>query len=192
MNLNDDGDRSRAPSPSSIRRASPIPTEVTRPRIARPADRSLPEQGTRRVSHSHSKAGKVNEESPSTPFPQIRGGHLERLFFSAPEHNVKTCNVCHRRTKRPQSPSWIPRQRAVVEDPENDEDEGFAEDPDAPRAPRDKGKRREHVIFSQDPRQWKREGLPPQTVLARVLRELEDDFTHYKGSVIVMRSVDDY
>ena len=25
--------------------------------------------------------------------------------------------------------------------------------------------------------------LPPQTVLVRVLRELEDDFTHYKGCV---------
>jgi hypothetical protein len=27
--------------------------------------------------------------------------------------------------------------------------------------------------------------LPPQTVLVRVLRELEDDFTHYKGYVYV-------
>jgi hypothetical protein len=24
-------------------------------------------------------------------------------------------------------------------------------------------------------------GVPPQTILARVLRELEDDFTHYKS-----------
>lgn len=189
MNLSDDGDRSRAPSPSLMGRASPIPTEAARPRIARPTEHSMPEQSTRRASYGHSKAAKATEESPSTPFPQIRGGHLEKLFFSAPEHNAKTCNVCHRRSKRPQSPSWIPRQhRAVVEDAEDDEDEGFAEDPDAPRSTRDKGKHREHVTFSQDPRQWRRdggrEGLPPQTVLARVLRELEDDFTHYKGFVI--------
>jgi hypothetical protein len=26
-----------------------------------------------------------------------------------------------------------------------------------------------------------RRGLPPQTVLARVIRELEDDFSHYKS-----------
>ena len=192
MDPNHGGYRSRAPSPSSIHRVSAIPTEANHPGIVRPEERSVLEQGTCRVSHSHSKAGKVNE-SPSTPFPEIRGGHLERLFFSAPEHNAKTCNVCHRRSKRPQSPSWIPRQRVVVEDPEGDEDEGFAEGPDVPRVPRDKGKRREHVTFSQNPRQWRqdgsREGLPPQTVLAKVLRELEDDFTHYKGLVFVARSV---
>ena len=194
INPDNGGDRSRAPSPSSIHRASPTPTEAARPRIVRPEERPAAEQGTRRASHSHSKAGKVSEEFPSTPFPQIRGGHLERLFFSAPEHNAKTCNVCHRGSKRPQSLSWIPRQRVVVNDPEDDEDDGFAEDPDAPRVPRDKGKRHEHVTFSQDPRQRRpdggRERLPPQTVLARVLRELEDDFTHYKGLVSVTKSVE--
>jgi hypothetical protein len=29
----------------------------------------------------------------------------------------------------------------------------------------------------------KNQGLPPQTVVARVIRELEDDFTHYKRFV---------
>jgi hypothetical protein len=36
------------------------------------------------------------QDEPETPFPQIRGEHLERLFFSAPEHNAKTCTVCYR------------------------------------------------------------------------------------------------
>jgi hypothetical protein len=100
--------------------------------------------------------------------------------------------MCHRRSKKPDSLSWIPRQkdgdlRARAEDV--DEDEGFVEGPDA--QPKGKGKQREDVIFSQDPTQWRRdverEGLPPQTVLARVLREIEDDFTHYKRFVVALR-----
>ena len=71
---------------------------------------------------------------------------------------------------------------------EVDEDEGFVEGPEALRYAKGKGKQRDHVTFLQHSDQWRkgseRDGLPPQTVLARVLRELEDDFTHYKRFVV--------
>lgn len=155
---------------SASRPAAPTPTHPPRP-----------------TSYGRSKPAPSMVQDPlATPFPQIRGGHLERLFFSAPEHNAKTCAVCRRR-RRPDSPSWIPRHKARDLRPRvDDADEGFVEGPDA--QPNVKKKRREHVTFSQDATQWRqygeREGLPPQTVLARVLRELEDDFTHYKRFVV--------
>lgn len=134
------------------------------------------------------------QDEPETPFPQIRGEHLERLFFSAPEHNAKTCTVCYRRRHRTgNSPSWsYPRQSdhaRNAEQEDQDEDEGFVEGSeeaaDVERALRDgKGKQRNYVMFSKNPDHWRqagrKEGLPPQTVVARVIRELEDDFTHYK------------
>jgi len=188
----DDGDRSRsdkrAPSPSTAARGPPMPVNHAQS-TSHPAD-PITVNPPRRPSHEHSKPVMAAEDDSSAiPFPQIRGGHLERLFFSAPEHNARTCTVCHRRRRRPDSPSWILRRenshmRDRVEDADtDDEDEG----PNIQS--KGKGKQREHVTFSQDPTQWRRDGkragLPPQTVLARVLRELEDDFTHYKRSVIV-------
>lgn len=149
------------------------------------------------------------QDEPETPFPQIRGEHLERLFFSAPEHNAKTCTVCYRRRHRtgssnsPWSSSLYPRKDedrnirnvAAKEEDEDDEDEGFGEGSeeaahDMDRVTKDnKGKQRDYVHFSKDPGRWRqagrREGLPPQTVVVRVIRELEDDFTHYKRCVIV-------
>jgi len=62
--------------------------------------------------------------------------------------------------------------KARVEIVDEEDDEGFVEGPEAPRD--SKGKRN-HSNGRE------REGLPPQTVLARVLRELEEDFTHYKS-----------
>ncbi|KAG5353911.1 hypothetical protein C0989_000154 [Termitomyces sp. Mn162] len=138
---------------------------------------------------------RVHQRKDETPFPQIRGGHLERLFFSAPEHNAHRCNVCCRRRRanadEDEEMSWLPprfkgmrkeeeeesTEEEKVEDTE-DEDEGFA----------DEEERRPQVAGGQqkeEQKYWRlrglREGLPPQTVVARVIRELEDDFTHYKG-----------
>ena len=50
------------------------------------------------------------------------------------------------------------------------DDEGFAEG-------------LEGGIMARERRLQEREGGPPQTVLMRVVRELEEDFTHYKGYV---------
>ena len=120
------------------------------------------------------------EELESSPFPQIRGERLERLFFSAPDHNPRSCNVCNRRKRNhddkanTKQPSWLPsrfaadmrlRMPGVYID-----DEGFAEG-------------LEGDVMAQERKWQERERDPPQTVLMRVVRELEDDFTHYKGCV---------
>jgi len=51
------------------------------------------------------------------------------------------------------------------------DDEGFAEG-------------LEEEIMAQERKWQERERDPPQTVLMRVVRELEDDFTHFKGIYI--------
>jgi Centrosome localisation domain of PPC89 len=125
----DDGDRlrrdNRAPSPSTVARGPPMPATHAQS-TSRPAA-PITANSSRRPSHGRSKpAMAADDDSSAIPFPQIRGGHLERLFFSAPEHNAKTCTVCHRRRRRPDSPSWIPRRanrdtRARVEDADTDD-----------------------------------------------------------------------
>jgi len=127
-----------------------------------------------------------------TPFPVIRGEQLERLFFSAPEHNPKTCTVCYRRRG---SHSSRPRSSHR---PHEDDDEGFDENSDDEdlRRPRSRDSRDARKVLdklladlkvpcsTEDIRKVAlRAGLPPQTVAMRVIRELEDDFAHYKRSV---------
>ncbi|PBK97754.1 hypothetical protein ARMGADRAFT_650965 [Armillaria gallica] len=174
-----DESRSSSPSPSlRARRRRRTPT----PSVARPAA-PTPAHATAHDRHPN----RDDDEVPQTPFPQIRGARLERLFFSAPEHNAKTCNVCHRRRGhhhkdvRPMSPSWLPSnftkkfQTDVQEDQEDnsDEDEGFADG----SVGVDDGDRRARAA----PRVPTAKGVPPQTVLMKVIRELQDDFTHYKS-----------
>ncbi|TDL22091.1 hypothetical protein BD410DRAFT_788773 [Rickenella mellea] len=132
-------------------------------------------------SHVHglSTEGVHNDPPTTTPFPQIRGERLERLFFSAPAHNPNTCRACHRRM-RPRAPILFPplqgRQRRASEVGDDLDDEGYVEGSDADTGVRET-ERKYFGKFGGDK-------LPPQTVLARVLRELEDDFTHYKGIYI--------
>ena len=63
---------------------------------------------------------------------------------------------------------------------------GWVEGPE-PNVRRDKGKASDTDAHNLEflKRGTPRDRLPPQTVLVRVLRELEDDFTHYKGYVTV-------
>ena len=122
------------------------------------------------------------------PFPQIRGARLERMFFSAPEHNSKTCTVCNRRRYREAAPRplWYPASKGhnVTVADASDEDEGFGEGSvleGEEGGPRSSQGATVNLNFLNG---GSRDGhLPPQTVLVRVLRELEDDFTHYKGYV---------
>ncbi|KAH8995099.1 hypothetical protein EDB86DRAFT_3166025 [Lactarius hatsudake] len=157
----------RAATPDSIhqweRVSSPPPAvQVSRPSTPTPAH-----------------AARERPPAGETAFPQIRGTRLERMFFSAPEHNAKTCTVCHRRRhyEAAQRPLWCPaskgRKVTVVE-----EDEGFEE---GSIVDGERGHRTSTNLdfFYKGSRSDK---LPPQTVLVQVLRELEDDFTHYKGS----------
>lgn len=200
--VSDREDRPASPAPSTQssrrshqRAAAAAPPPAPRPSSSRPAASIAAQPPSR-----HSRRQRPQEPTPveETPFPQIRGTQLERLFFSAPEHNAKTCTVCHRCRREPEA-SWIPSRFGVRgeqeeeeehkhDEQDEEEDEGFAEGSEGlehEQTLRDRrGKHRDHVTFSHEPGPWRqqarKEGLPPQTVVARVIRELEDDFTHYK------------
>ncbi|EIW81232.1 hypothetical protein CONPUDRAFT_165443 [Coniophora puteana RWD-64-598 SS2] len=122
--------------------------------------------GTKHTHHHHHREG-------PTAFPSIRGGQVERLFFSAPEHNMKTCRMCHRRRssrKRQDTPAH----------PRND-DEGFDEETDEETGGRSFAPGLEPSTYEEV---MSCDEIPPQTVLTRVLGELEDEFSHYKGVYI--------
>ena len=131
----------------------------------------------------HARTAPQPPATMDAPFPQIRGARLERLFFSAPEHNAETCTMCHRRRRRrpvevEQAAEWVQERSRVHQYHDEETDEGFTEGPDVCD-----NERRPY------PAKAARDGVddrvPPQTVLARVLRELEDDFAHYKRCVLV-------
>ncbi|KAJ7857636.1 hypothetical protein B0H14DRAFT_3108118 [Mycena olivaceomarginata] len=138
---------------------------------------------------------------PPGHYNRLREDALEQLFFSAPEHNARTCTVCCRRrgpetrVRGRDAAEWLPssmerdfraRMRKAAGESEVDEDEGSVEgaakEEAAARELKREGKRREpgdgDVNYEAAAR---KAGLPPQTVVARVIRELEDDFTHYKS-----------
>ena len=145
-----------------------------------------PTQGRQRRTETRKDKGPTRQANarPSSrndkeaPFPQIRGEYMERLFFSAPEHNANTCTVCHRRQRAKGGRTTAAASRPQYHDDEDDE--GFAEGEDDARAAylRRNMKGKERAGDDEDDR------VPPQTVIARVLRELEDDFTHYKRCVL--------
>ncbi|KAG8759815.1 hypothetical protein FRC12_009687 [Ceratobasidium sp. 428] len=111
----------------------------------------------------------------SPPFPRIRGAQLEKLFFSVPEHNERTCTTCcgRRRVRIVRDDRHEPervreRERAgwrvggeAAATRRADDDEGYVEGDE------------EVEVDIRRP--------PPQTVLVKVVRELEDDFAHYKA-----------
>ncbi|KAJ6557320.1 hypothetical protein DFH09DRAFT_1163769 [Mycena vulgaris] len=199
-------ERARAPSPpprqqqnrrTTMEEVSDDGTEI--PRVPSPTSRAGPSQ-PRRSSHPSRPPvptpSRARQLEPETPFPQIRGAHLERLFFSAPEHNARTCTVCCRR-RGPESPapaSWLPsrmerdfraRMQEAREEEESEEDEGFVEGEDEVESERVRNQRRTGKQREPDDVNYeaaaRKAGLPPQTIVARVIRELEDDFTHYKS-----------
>ncbi|KAF9267567.1 hypothetical protein L218DRAFT_1074297 [Marasmius fiardii PR-910] len=197
----DETDGSRAASPVPNVRSgrwaadrsvhSPPPVE-SRPAAPTPAHASSHNKRSMRHNDHH------DESTSEAPFPQIRGERLERLFFDAPDHDEKTCNVCRRKRgsgtdHRPTSPSLLPSRlgqgfdHRIAREAE-DEDEGFAEEEELEMAgPARMARRQEkqaqgrgRVPPLRDSYE-KRKNLPQQTILARVIRELEDDFTHFKG-----------
>ncbi|KAI0350352.1 hypothetical protein OH77DRAFT_1489227 [Trametes cingulata] len=187
------GRRSRPASPSiaidqddsAVPRGPAAGSRPSSPRMDAPQAQSRPPAPTPAAALRDGRQKRRTQTEPAvepeTPFPQIRGTRLERLFFSAPEHNAETCTVCHRRRRRrpdvEQAASWLrdrEHARARREEVDEDEDEGYAEGPE------DIHDRRERLARAERDR-GQDERVPPQTVLARVLRELEDDFTHYKS-----------
>ena len=196
-------ERAVSPALTSYRHQQRLGHQQQQPRQKPPSSSFRPSAPSPGQAARHTRRSNPPQpEELETPFPQIRGERLERLFFSAPEHNAKTCTVCYRRRHmdRPSSPSWMKHrqhQRHQAEEEEEEEDEGFAEGSDDVPAPAElKGKQRDigsgqgHVTFSENPAYWRqagqKEGLPPQTVVMRVIRELEDDFTHYKRCVSLL------
>lgn len=165
-------DARRAPSP--VRRPSaPNPTSLySRDPTSAPRPTSPESRPSQAPATSNTTAAPPATTSAEAPFPQIRGEYLEKLFFSAPDHNADTCTVCNRRARAAAArqqrkvATWSAGCRPYLEA----EDEGFAEGVEEAHAK--KGKQRTDE-----------DRLPPQTVLTKVLRELEDDFTHYKGYV---------
>jgi hypothetical protein len=134
--------------------------------------------------HSHRR----HRSDVDAPFPKIRGKRLERLFFAAPEHDARTCSTCNRcrreSDEHPISHAWRAR-RAGRPRRGSDEDEGFAEGSEMERPHNHAqagSRRRERSLqdIGEVHSVARQEGLPPQTIVARIIRELEDDFTHYK------------
>jgi len=87
------------------------------------------------------------------------------MFFSAPEHNTKTCTVCHRRRhhETAQRPLWYPasRGRKVTVADAGEEDEGFEEGSITDAAERDQGNNMDLDFLDKG----SSDNLPPQTVL---------------------------
>ena len=113
---------------------------------------------------SSSRRGKETrrEEGPSSPFPSIRAED-EGEFFAALDDSVPVPTL--KPALAPARPSpWSKK---------------FA---DAP-IPAQKG-----PLSALNLADTETAALPPQTVLSRVLRELEDDYAHYKALVTVSRS----
>ncbi|KAH9912695.1 uncharacterized protein BXZ73DRAFT_56039 [Epithele typhae] len=169
------------PSAATSRPASPVLTAIPGPAHVHAPRPSAPTPGAAQKRRAHtapqSQPTQQTKPKPATEgaFPQIRGERLERLFFSAPAHDAETCTVCHRRRRRrpadvANAESWLRDHAERRADEDEDEDEGFVEGDD--------DRQRERKAYTA---KTARDRVPPQTVLARVLRELEDDFTHYKG-----------
>lgn len=92
-------------------------------------------------------------------------------------HDSHTCTLCHRR-RRPSSTSDAASQARHILTARSAKlgDGGRAEDLDQGN---DEACRASVAGPSVDK-------LPPQTILTRVVRELEDDFTHYKALVLIL------
>ncbi|PCH40313.1 hypothetical protein WOLCODRAFT_162258 [Wolfiporia cocos MD-104 SS10] len=193
-----------APFQPPTRTSTPVslPRAVTPPRAVAPARFHVPTPG-----HALKKARvQIDKELPSkdapvaphpqpplelhlgtaaeAPFPRIRGTHMERLFFSKQEHNSQTCTVCRRRRRNHRVPptqgieSWLEDARtdAVDGEPYNK----GASNVEAIANAHENDRKRQ----TGDQLHGERDKLPSQTVLTRVIRELEDDFTHYKSIYI--------
>lgn len=129
------------------------------------------------------RRSRKQKSETEAPFPKIRGEQLERLFFAAPEHDSRTCTTCNRRRQGSSGTQRATRQTRPRQGGGDQDDEGFAEELDEVQSQnRGEWKRRERSLQDIDEVSFvaRQEGLPPQTIVARIIRELEDDFTHYK------------
>lgn len=142
------------------------------------------ERDTRQIQPRKPSRMVPNDQDREPDLPRVHGTHVERLFYAAPAHDPQTCTVCHkpsnynrrhgsgtRKDGEEAVPDWLRNAvKAKRRARDGEDDEGFDEDSD-------------EFHRDRDGRVAGDEGgdtLPPQTVLVKVLKELEDDFTHYK------------
>ncbi|KIK80929.1 hypothetical protein PAXRUDRAFT_833216 [Paxillus rubicundulus Ve08.2h10] len=123
------------------------------------------------------------------PFPSINSERMERLFFSASRHNANSCRMC--KGRRPHSHNIMHGERNNHHTPHEREgnDEGFDEglDHQADSVREVNGGIALAPTVKEILERMDRNGgtlrpvdIPPQTVLARVVGELEDEFTHFR------------
>lgn len=93
---------------------------------------------------------------------------MQHLFCSLRDHNEMTCRACRHGDSHPRSRPFAPSHT-------RDTDDGQRKVLDATVAVLSSARLREHAD---------EDALPPQTVLVRLLRKLEDDFTHHKSFVL--------
>ncbi|KAG2115461.1 hypothetical protein DEU56DRAFT_841127 [Suillus clintonianus] len=160
---------------SSCGNASLSSRHGSRPGDTTHARLTEPEDGRRPVIRRETL-----KDDEAAPFPRIRSGRLENLFFSAPKHNSGTCTRCNHRSARigshVNSKTTRPSQGRAP--PLNDQGSSA-------QVKNDHFKSRANVFEPDGVDSYEAlfqgDKLPPQTVLARVLRELEEEFTHHKG-----------
>ncbi|KAG6372822.1 hypothetical protein JVT61DRAFT_7229 [Boletus reticuloceps] len=173
-------------------------------RISVDLDERRSERASNSSAQSSYSAPLPMEESPARnngrvesnpPFPKISSERMERLFFSAPRHNATLCRTCkghHRHHRHHYHGNGGHRDSHEAQnDVHEDKDEGFDEGietrphPDHPRESA-RGVGRTYTIEDIIERMDKNGGtlrsgnVPPQTVLARVIGGLEDEFAHFR------------
>ena len=138
-------------------------------------------------SRRRSKEGKKKAVS-NPPFPRI-SADLERMFFSSAHHNTDACRMCQdRRSRYRAKRAGTQRKHRAAEGNKQESDSDAGELSDVSNSPghddvavTDEGPSIEDILerISKDG-DLRPSDIPPQTVLVRVLRELEDEFTHHK------------
>lgn len=147
-----------------------------------------PIRSHRRVHGPNTKPNDAVESNP--PFPKISSERMERLFFSAPRHNATSCRMCKSHQGHHHAHSNNARRDSHdAANDHQDKDEGFDEGielrPLSDR-PYGRGVGRTYTIEEILDRMDRNGGtlrpgdIPPQTVLARVVGELEDEFAHFR------------
>jgi hypothetical protein len=155
-----------SPTQERARPSAPTPGnhQQQQPRAASPARSSTSSHGM-----EDDEVARALAQSSAAPFPRIRGPALERLFFS--------------RQKGGNDDNGKARTRVPTVGHGGDVEPGWLRNLAAQKA-----QARGPGVGTRMGGEWKQEHdekLPPQTVLARVLRELEDDFRQYKGYVLI-------
>lgn len=185
------GEHSREEIDTATRRRRPAAEDIEEDEqqwasFSRRRRQDAPRPSAPTPAHASSRHRQQDVASDSeAPVPHIRGARMERLFHTA-EHDAQSCTMCRRRGRRPGgrpaenggrplSPSWLPSRLARTGS-HDDDDEGFVEGSESVEE-------EEREAYLREARNRKKHGghrTPPQAVLARVIREMEQDFGHYK------------